>query len=443
MAESYNIEFIIQPGSSLGGSMMVPGDKSISHRTVMLGSIADGQTRVSGLLEGEDVIATVSAMRAMGVDIDGPANGEMTIAGVGMHGLSAPPAPLDFGNSGTAMRLMCGLLAAQSFASELSGDESLLARPMERVARPLREMGANIETSAGKPPILIQPASDGLLASVHHLEVASAQVKSALLLAGLYARGETRVIEPAITRDHTERMLRAFGIQVHGGEDWASVSGDQKLIGTDVEVPGDLSSASFFLVGAAISPDTELTISDVGVNPTRTGIIRILEAMGATIDESNPRDIAGEPVADLTVHGAQLTGIDIPPSWVPLAIDEFPAVCIAAAAASGTTVIRGAAELRVKESDRIAAMTAGLRNLNIHVDEFDDGIAVTGGMMSGGQIDSFGDHRIAMAFAIAGIIASDTIRIANCRNVATSFPGFAQIAADAGLDIEERINAGD
>ncbi len=442
MNESFAVDFLLQPGSRLAGELAVPGDKSISHRAVMLGSIAEGTTVTAGLLQSEDVLATIAAMRAMGVAMEGPDDGRLEIHGAGRKGLREPDGPLDMGNSGTAMRLLCGLLAGQRFASELVGDESLMKRPMERVAEPLRTMGARIDTSNGRPPVVIRPAPDGLVGATHYLEVASAQVKSALLLAGLYARGDTRVIEPAPTRDHTERMLEGFGCRLHRGEDWVSVNGPQTLAATAVEVPGDISSAAFFLVGAAMVPESEVTITGVGVNPTRTGILRVLEAMGAGIELLEQREAAGEPVADIRVRGAELRGIDVPPEWVPLAIDEFPAICIAAAGARGVTTIRGAAELRVKESDRIAAMAAGLRTLGIAVEEFADGMRITGGRIGEGTVDSFGDHRVAMAFAVASIGAAGPIRIRDCRNVATSFPDFVSIAARAGLAIDEVMRSG-
>lgn len=443
MSGGFNLEFQVQPSPPIDGEITVPGDKSISHRAVMLGAVAEGTTEVTGLLEGEDVLATMAAMRAMGVEIEGPREGRVVITGRGAHGLRAAEGPLDMGNSGTAMRLLCGLLAGQSFASELVGDPSLMRRPMERVAGPLRQMGARIDTLDGRPPIRIQPPEASLSGQVHHLEVASAQLKSALLLAGLYARGETRVFEPAVTRDHTERMLEGFGARLHRGDDWVSIAGGQKLAGTSVVVPGDISSAAFFLVGAAMRPGARLLIEGVGVNPTRTGILHVLDAMGADITVANERLVAGEPVADLRVEGRRLHGIEVPAEWVSLAIDEFPAVIVAAAAAEGETVIRHAAELRVKESDRIAAMAAGLARLGVSAREFDDGLSVRGGEIGGGEVDSRSDHRIAMAFAIAGSVATAPVRVLDCRNVATSFPDFVQCARQAGLVIEESMHAAD
>ena len=444
MSDQFILDYLVNPGARLSGEITVPGDKSISHRAVMLGAIAEGETVVNGLLQGEDVLATVRAMRAMGVAIEGPKGGTIRIQGVGRGGLAAADGPLDMGNSGTAMRLLCGLLAPQRFGSELIGDESLMQRPMERVAAPLRAMGARISTRNGRPPLTIEPAPDGISGTAHHLEVASAQVKSALLLAGLYASGETRVLEPGITRDHTERMLKGFGCRLHQGDGWVSLSGGQVLKGALFDVPADISSAAFFIVAAAMCPGAEITLAGVGVNPTRTGVLNILDAMGARIEILNQRTVAGEPVADLRVVGTTLRGTDIPAEWVPLAIDEIPIICIAAAGATGVTTVRGATELRVKESDRIAAMATGLRRLGIQVAEYDDGMTIQGGPMSGGDVDSRGDHRIAMAFSMAaGVLASDPVRIRNCRNVSTSFPDFVATATAAGLEMEEILHAAD
>ncbi len=434
---SVNTGFAVSPGGILSGTIEVPGDKSISHRAVMLGSIANGKTDITGLLEGEDVLATIAAMRAMGVSIEGPEAGCLTIKGVGLNGLKAPESVLDMGNSGTAMRLLTGLLAGQAFESELSGDDSLKCRPMERVAEPLRKMGAEIGTSDGLPPLHINGVASVLGGVTHHLKIASAQLKSALLLAGLYARGVTKVYEPAPTRDHTERMLKGFGCKVDRGEGWVSLEGGQSLTASSVDVPGDISSAAFFLAAAAFSPGSSITVQRVGINPTRTGVLKILEAMGATVRLGNKHMIAGEPVADIGVTGAKLSGIDIPDEWVPLAIDEFPVLCIAAATARGTTRVRGAAELRVKESDRIHAVAEGLAQLGIEVVQYDDGLDIVGGRINGGKIQSHSDHRISMAFAMAGLASKDFIEISDCKNVATSFPGFVALASNAGLRIRE------
>jgi 3-phosphoshikimate 1-carboxyvinyltransferase len=427
--------FNIIPGGSLRGTLRVPGDKSISHRAIMIGSIADGVTEVEGFLEGEDSLATLAAFRAMGVTIDGPAQGRVTIHGAGLHGLRAPPGPLDLGNSGTSMRLLSGLLAAQDFDVTLTGDASLSRRPMRRVADPLRAMGAHIETGAdGTPPLHIRRCA-ALKGIDYAMPVASAQVKSALLLAGLYADGRTCVTEPAPTRDHTERMLAAFGVPVETRGNRICVDSGRQPVAAPISVPADISSAAFFLVGAAIAPGSNLMLTDVGMNPTRTGVIGILRLMGADIAVENERLSGGEPVADLRVRAARLRGIEIPEAQVPLAIDEFPALFIAAACASGTTVLRGAEELRVKESDRIQVMADGLIALGIDARPTADGMIIAGGRLGGGTIDSHGDHRIAMAFAIAGLRASASITIHDCANVNTSFPGFVELARDMGLGI--------
>ena len=429
----------ISPGGSVTGTIRVPGDKSISHRSVIFGALAKGVTRVTGFLEGEDAMNTVAAFREMGVTVTGPENGELTIFGVGMQGLQPPRKPLYMGNSGTAMRLLAGLLAAQPFDSELTGDESLSGRPMERIVKPLGQMGASIEMSAaGTPPLRITGAD--LVGLSYDMPVASAQVKSSLLLAGLFAEGKTSVTEPAICRDHTERMLRGFGYELEGGYPEAVVTlfGGGSLQATSIDVPADISSAAFFLVAAAITPGSELILQHVGVNPTRTGIIELLRQMGARIEVSNEKEVGGEPVADLTVRYSSLQGIEIDPALVPLTIDEFPVLFVAAACADGRTVLRGAEELRVKESDRIEAMAVGLKTLGIELETFADGIRIEGGSgLGGGIIDSHGDHRIAMAFAVAGLRASAEIEILNCQNVATSFPGFVSQATEVGLKIEE------
>jgi 3-phosphoshikimate 1-carboxyvinyltransferase len=431
--------FEVSPGGRLRGALRVPGDKSISHRAIMLGSLAEGVTEVEGFLEGEDSLATLAAFRAMGVRIDGPRDGRVRIEGAGMRGLRPPPGPLDLGNSGTSLRLLAGLLASQPFDLELTGDASLSRRPMRRVAEPLRQMGAVIETSAaGTPPLRLR-GGQRLRGLRYRMPVASAQVKSALLLAGLGAEGETCVTEPAPTRDHTERMLAAFGYPVRRSGDTACLSGGGRLSGTRIAVPADISSAAFFLVGAAIAPDSDLVLTEVGVNPTRTGVLNILRAMGADISVLDERMLGGEPVADLRVRGSTLTGIDIPEDQVPLAIDEFPALFVAAACARGRTVLRGAAELRVKESDRIQVMADGLRALGVAAEPTADGMVIEGGAgLSGGSIDSHGDHRIAMAFAMAALRAGGKIHIRDCANVATSFPGFVELAGRAGLGIAGR-----
>jgi 3-phosphoshikimate 1-carboxyvinyltransferase len=432
------INYFVQPGGKLSGRIRVPGDKSISHRSVMLGSLAEGTTRVTGLLEGEDVLSTLKAFRAMGVSAEGPVSGNLVIHGVGLHGLKAPRQALDMGNSGTAMRLMAGILAGQSFDSELIGDESLGKRPMARVAEPLRIMGASIATSeGGRPPLRIM-GGQMLHGIDYRMPVVSAQVKSSVLLAGLFANGETAVTESAPTRDHTERMLRGFGYAVQTQGRRISLRSGGKLKACNIDVPADISSAAFFLIGASIASGSDLTIEHVGINPTRIGVLNILTLMGANLELLNPREVGGEPVADIRVRGAQLHGIRIPVDQVPLAIDEFPALFIAAACADGETVLTGAHELRVKESDRIAVMAQGLKRLGIDSRETPDGIIIEGGRIQGGEIDSQGDHRIAMAFAMAALRARGAVTVRDCKNVDTSFPGFAVQAGRVGLAIEEQ-----
>jgi 3-phosphoshikimate 1-carboxyvinyltransferase len=425
-----------RPVARVAGRIRVPGDKSVSHRAMMIGGIADGITRVRGFLESEDCLATQRAMMAMGVTIETPGPAEVHVHGVGLHGLRPPAGRLDMGNAGTAMRLFTGLLCAQDFDSVLVGDSSLMKRPMERVAAPLRRMGAEIATEQGRPPVTIRGGRQ-LQGIDHTLEVPSAQVKSAILLAGLYAQGRTRVTEPAVTRDHSERMLRAFGIDVRTEGASVSLTGGGSLRGSEIEVPGDISSAAFFLVAGALAAEPALVIENVGVNPTRTGILDVLRLMGADIELLNERRAGDEPVADLVVRRSALRGVRVPRELVPLAIDEFPVLFVAAAAASGETLVEGAEELRVKESDRIAVMAEGLGSLGIDCEPRPDGMLIRGGAVSGGRIDSHGDHRIAMSFAVASLIARDPIEIADTANVATSFPGFVALARRAGLDLDD------
>jgi len=430
------VTFSIEPGGCLRGTVAVPGDKSISHRSVIFASIAEGETRISGFLEGRDTLATAAAFAAMGVPMEGPRDGRLRIRGVGLRGLRAPAGSLDLGNSGTAMRLLPGVLAGQDFDVTLRGDASLTGRPMARVITPLETMGARIEAGNGAtPPLVIHGRGRPLTAIEYQMPVASAQVKSCLLLAGLYADGVTRIREPAPSRDHTERMLAAFGHAVDRVDDVVSIEGGSGLRAASVEIPGDISSAAFFLVGASIAPGSDLRIEGVGMNPTRIGIIEVLRAMGARIDVGNERSAGGEPLADLRVRAANLRGVDIPARLVPLAIDEFPALFVAAACADGETVLGGARELRVKESDRIAAMADALTRLGVDAEARDDGMRIRGGALGGGRVESRGDHRIAMALAMAGLRAAQPVLVADCANVATSFPGFVDCARAAGLGI--------
>jgi 3-phosphoshikimate 1-carboxyvinyltransferase len=428
-------EYQVAPGTEVAGSVTVPGDKSISHRALMLGGIATGQTRICGFLASEDCLATLSALAALGVQIERPQPTEVIVHGVGAGGLHGTPQPLDMGNAGTAMRLSMGLLAGQPFASTLIGDASLMRRPMERVAAPLRQMGAEITTREGRPPVCLHGGRI-LNAIDYPMPMASAQVKSAVLLAGLGANGTTRVTEPAPTRDHTERMLGAFGVRVERDGATVSVHGGQALTGTTIEVPADFSSAAFFLVAGVLAAPQGLRLRNVGVNPTRTGLLQMLQLMGARISVHPHADALGEPIADLEVHASALRGIEVPASLVPLSIDEFPVFFIAAACAQGETVVRGAEELRVKESDRLAVMAEGLRALGVDHTLLPDGIRIRGGQgFTGGTVDSHGDHRIAMAFAIASLKARAPIRILDVANVATSFPGFVELAQGIGIRI--------
>ncbi len=434
--------FYVRPGGRLTGRIRVPGDKSISHRSIMLGAIADGVTEVSGFLEGADALSTMNVFRALGVQIDGPSNGRVIVHGVGREGLRGVASPLDCGNAGTAMRLLMGLLAGQKFGSQLVGDDSLSRRPMKRVATPLTQMGARIHTRDGMPPILITAASH-LQAISYAMPMASAQVKSAVILAGLYAEGVTAVTEPAPTRDHTERMLRGFGVSITVDGATTRMLGGQRLRATRIDVPADISSAAFFLVGASIAAGSDLTVEHVGLNPTRTGVLAILKLMGANIVVENQREVGGEPVGDLRVRSAALRGIEVPRELVPLAIDEFPALFVAAACAEGRTVVSGAEELRVKESDRIAVMADGLKALGIVATATPDGMIIDGKggdatVFRGGEVQSAGDHRIAMAFAMAASRSANALKIHDTLNVATSFPGFVDLASAVGLAIEEQ-----
>ena len=431
-------KFIVEPAAGVAGEVTVPGDKSVSHRAVMFGALASGRTHVTGFLEGEDCLSTMKAVAHLGVHVERPGPGEVIVDGVGLHGLRAPAVTLDMGNAGTAMRLFMGLLSAQPFDSELIGDESLMRRPMERAAKPLREMGAQITTQDGKPPVRIKGGAQ-LHGIRYEMPVASAQVKSAVLLAGLYASGTTTVVEPAVTRDHTERMLQSFGCEVRARDGVVSLEAPAQLQGTQIRVPGDISSAAFFLVAACLGAREPFTIRDVGVNPTRTGILEMLALMGADLRLINHRSWGMEPVADIEVRPSQLHGARIPERLVPLAIDEFPALFVAAACATGETLVTGAEELRVKESDRIAAMARGFEVLGIRHEVLPDGMRIQGGHpFGGGTIDSRGDHRIAMAFAMASLRASAPIEILDTANVATSFPGFAELANSVGLKIGAR-----
>ena len=438
--------YLVRPGGRVAGELTVPGDKSISHRALMLGGIAQGDTEITGFLAGEDCLATLRALQALGVRIERPQAEHVIVHGAGPDGLRAAAAALDMGNAGTAMRLFMGLLAGQGFDSTLVGDESLMRRPMERVALPLRLMGARILTRDGRPPVKIRAAAR-LRAIDYNLPVASAQVKSAVLLAALQASGRTRVTEPAPARDHTERMLGAFGVELLREGRTVTIEGGQRLCGTQIRVPADFSSAAFFMVAGCLAADRGLLLRNVGVNPTRTGLMELLLLMGADIrvhpagsgsqGRGGEGDSHAEPIADIEVHRSRLRGIKVPGALVPLSIDEFPVFFVAAACAEGETEVRGALELRVKESDRLAAMAHGLATLGVENQLLPDGLWIRGAQgFGGGTVESHGDHRIAMAFAVAGLKARAPIEILDVANVATSFPAFVRTAQAAGLQIE-------
>jgi len=430
-------DWIVRAGGPLGGRIRLPGDKSVSHRAIMLGSLAQGVTHVRGFLEGEDTLATAAAFRGMGVQIEAPANSERIVHGVGLHGLAAPTKALDCGNAGTAMRLMSGILSAQRFDSVLTGDESLRKRPMRRVVDPLTTMGARIDSEPGGLPPLHIHGGQRLHGINYRLPVASAQVKSALLLAGLYADGRTTVTEPHRTRDYTESMLAAFGVRIERSAASASLTGGAHLRACAIDVPADFSSAAFFLVAASVVPGSDLVLEAVGLNPRRTGLLDTLLDMGADISVHERRLQGGEWVGDLRVRSAPLHGVRVPLARVPDMIDEFPALFVAAAVAKGETRIAGAAELRVKESDRIGVMAAGLRALGADIVETADGAVISGrDSLSGGEVESATDHRCAMSLAVAALRARDAVTIKAIDNVATSFPGFEKLAISIGIKIE-------
>jgi 3-phosphoshikimate 1-carboxyvinyltransferase len=428
------LSWVSRRSSGLNGELIVPGDKSVSHRAIMLAALADGVSHIDGFLEGEDTRATAAAFAQMGVRIETPSASQRIVHGVGLHGLSAPQSPIDCGNAGTGMRLLAGVLAGQNFDSVLIGDESLSRRPMCRVIEPLAQMGARIHAEQGFPPLNIN-GGHPLCGIRYTPPVASAQIKSAVLLAGLFAEGETEVREIHPTRDYSERMLSAFGWPIAFGDGWARLSGGHRLTATDVTVPADFSSAAFFLVAASIVPGSNLLLRSVGLNPRRTGLLTALRMMGADIVEENRREQGGEWIADLRVRYAELTGIDVPESVVPDMIDEFPVLFIAAAVAKGATRISGAAELRVKESDRITVMARGMQALGVRIAERPDGAIIEGGQIGAGAVEAVGDHRIAMSFAVAGLVAGGDVLIHDCANVATSFPGFYELANECGFEL--------
>lgn len=433
------MDYCCQHSTRLGGEVTIPGDKSQSHRAIMLASLAEGVTEIAGFLEAEDTLATLQVMRQLGVRIEQESS-TVTVHGVGLRGLRASNQPLDLGNAGTGMRLLVGLLSWQSFASHLVGDESLTARPMRRIALPLQQMGAQIALSeAGTAPIQILPSK--LQGLRYEMPVASGQIKSAILLAGLGAAGPVTVVDPGISRDHTERLMQYLGLPIVVDGNNVTLVPSSSFVAKPLEIVGDISSAAFFLVAATIIPGSDVLLKRVGINPTRTGVIDLLRRMGADITQLNQREsLGGEPMADLRIRSAQLHGIDIMAEDVPRAIDELPVVLVAAACAQGKTRLRAAAELRVKESDRLAATAAGLQAMGIEVDEYPDGVCVQGGRLRSAIVDSHGDHRIAMAFAVAAACAEGESTIQNTQNVATSFPDFVALARVIGMQIEERYD---
>jgi 3-phosphoshikimate 1-carboxyvinyltransferase len=429
------------PTGPLRGAIRVPGDKSISHRSLMFAGLAVGRSRITGLLEGEDVLATAAAMRAFGAQIVRESDGTWVVDGVGVGSLLEPKQALDMGNSGTSTRLLMGLVASHAITATFVGDASLSGRPMKRVIDPLSQMGASFEASAGGTlPLMLRGASP-TVPITYRLPVASAQVKSAILLAGLNTPGITRVIEPVPTRDHTERMLTGFGARLEVGEENGetviSIHGEADLMPMDVTVPGDPSSAAFFMVAATLVPGSDLTILNVGMNPTRAGLVTVLRQMGADITEVDAREVGGEPVADLRVRHAALSGIDVDPALAPSMIDEFPVLFVAAALASGTTHTTGLEELRVKESDRLAAMAAALQLAGARVEEHEDGLTIhgTGGEplrgTSNARVKSLLDHRIAMSLAVAGLVSKGGVEVDDISPINTSFPTFMSLLAEA------------
>lgn len=429
------MRLIVRPAArALRGRYRPPGDKSVSHRAAILGGLAAGETEIHGFLGSADTRATLHAMQQLGARVDESA-GVIRVQG---GSLRRPSSPLDLGNSGTGMRLLAGALAGhpglRGGRVELIGDESLSRRPMARIIDPLSRMGAKIGSREGRAPLTIEPKT--LSGQRHALSVASAQVKSAVLLAGLYAEGETVVVEPGVSRDHTERMLPAFGVTLHDGEPGISIHGGQKLSGARIEVPGDLSSAAFALAAGLLVDGSEVALESVGLNPTRSGFVEIVQAMGARLRIDGDQTTGGEPLARLVARGAALVGIDIAPELVPLAIDEFPLLMAMAAAAEGRTRVRGASELRVKESDRIAVMCRELARLGVEVEELEDGAVITGGRVRGGEVDSHGDHRVAMSLAVLALVAEAPVAIDNAEWIRTSYPGFVEDMRALGAEME-------
>ena len=432
-------QFIVNPSDSISGITHVPGDKSISHRSLILLSISEGVGNITGLLESDDCLATLEIFKMLGVVINRNKDNSYTVHGKGLHGLLKPKNKLNCGNSGTSMRLLCGLLSAQNFSSELIGDDSLSSRPMERISSPLTLMGANIKTSSkGTSPIIIKP-SKKISAIEYKMPIDSAQIKSSIILASLYARDNTSIIENISTRDHTENIINFLGGNIENNNNMITVNPRNALLSKDIDVPGDISSAMFIIVGCLISKNSKITLKNIGLNKLRIGGLEILKMMGAEIEISNLKNYGPEQVGDINVKSSKLNGIKIPSNYIASAIDEFPIIFIAASLAEGKTILRNAEELRHKESDRLYAMSEGLKKCKIENKLYHDGIDITGGKISGAVIDSFSDHRIAMSFAIAGLVSKGTMTIMNTENVSTSFPDFFKLTKDIGLNIDRRV----
>lgn len=428
-----NIKLVSYQSEPLRGEITIPGDKSISHRALLFAALAKGVTTIKGFLNSADCLATLHALQSMGVKIE-IQDTCVKIIGVGKHGLKAPEAAIKCENSGTTMRLLAGILVGQNFTCELTGDKSLTQRPMDRILRPLKQMGAEISADDDYPPLKIK-GGNPLVGIRYNMQIASAQVKSCVLFAGIYANGETILVDKGHTRDHTERMFATFSYPILKSENELKVNSKGEFQGCDVQIPGDISSAAFLLVAATLISGSELLIRDVGINPGRVGILKILELMGASIEILNKRLYGEEPVADLFVRSANLEGIDIPLALVPMALDEFPIIFIAAAFAYGQTLLHGAKELRYKESDRIKTMINGLRSLGIDAQELEDGVYIRGGKFTGGTVDACNDHRVAMAFAIAGLLAQEPVNIDNAGGYVTSFPNFLELTQKLRMDI--------
>ena len=431
-----NLTLIANPTKTISGKIFVPGDKSISHRAIIFSMLCEGQTTIHNLLESEDVRRTIDVSKSLGLNV--VTNQKcIEIKGLGIDGLSEPNKELDFGNSGTSIRLFMGILASQNFDTTLTGDNSLLKRPMERVAAPLRLMGANISTNNGNAPVTIKPPLGSLNGIDYKLNIPSAQIKSAIILASLFCRNKTILHTDTVTRDHTENMLGLFNYPISKIKNSIEVNPGRLQSPNIIKVPGDFSSASFFIIAALLSEDSRIVIRDVGLNPTRTGLINILQLMGADIDIEITNN-SYEETGNVIVSSSQLIGIKVPNELISLAIDELPLIFLAASVATGETTIRNAEELRFKESDRIKSMVDLLKNLSVEVNEYQDGLIIKGGTISGGLVDSFGDHRIAMTALVASSVAKEKIEVENCENINTSFPSFITLMNSIGMNIIQK-----